>query len=208
MFAAGCGGYVYVVGRRREEVRDDAGRSCFVQEGLLATKLGEGARHPFIRAISAGEPLASMLDATLGLANDALHAASFTGCRVVGVEGSPVLHALLEDGVARFARDHGAHIELRAGGALEVLREQDSDAVDVVFLDPMMKRAQKSAPAFALLRAFAVGGSASQELLTEAARVARRRVVLKLARGESPPGALAFSRCEQGVHVTYWVHDV
>jgi 16S rRNA (guanine1516-N2)-methyltransferase len=180
---------------------------CFVQEGMLPTKLGEGARHPFIRALGDAE---SVVDATLGLANDALHAAIALRCRVVGVEGSPLLHALLEEGVARFERKYGVRIELRFGDAREVLSGMEDRSSDVVFLDPMMSRAKKSAPAFELVRQLAVPDRASAELLSEAARVARRRVVLKLGKGAPLPAdsPIRFSRFERGAHVIYWVHDV
>jgi hypothetical protein len=201
---------IYVVGRVHEEIRDRAGRVCFVQEGMLPTKLGEGSRHPFIRALSNGEKIERVVDCTLGLANDALHAAIALECVVVGVEGSAVLHALLEEGVARFHRKHGARIELRFGDAHVVLSGMSSRSSDVVFLDPMMSRAKKSAPAFELVRQLAVPDRASVELLSEAARVARRRVVLKLGKGAPLPAEspIRFARRERGAHVVYWIHDV
>lgn len=200
---------LYVVGRDYEELKDVGGASCFVQQGLLKSKLTEGTRHPCIRAISCGEPVASIVDATLGLANDALHAAVVLGCPVVGIEGSEIMHALLEDGVARFHRDYGARIDLRFGKSIDVLRTLADRSHDVVMLDPMMSKPRKSAPSFALLRELALPDRADAVLLAEAARVARRRVVLKLGTGAPlPESAIAFQRCEEGAHVTYWIHDV
>jgi hypothetical protein len=178
-----------------------------VQEGLLATKLHEGAHHPFVRALG---PCDSVVDCTLGLANDALHAATVLGCSVLGVEGSPVIHALLEEGLPRLSLSHLAALRIRLiqGDALEVLRRLDDRSHDVVLLDPMMGRPGKSAPSFEILRAFAVPEQASTELLREAGRVARARVVLKLGRGARvPPGSpLDFTHHERGAHVSYWVH--
>jgi hypothetical protein len=212
LFARSGADHLYVVGRAHEEVRNAQGASCFVQEGLLATKLGEGARHPFIRALAGNDGCTSLLDGTLGLANDALHAALVLGGRIVGVEGSPVLHALLEEGLVRLARAYpaAAPIELRFGRTLEVLRSLPTGGFDVVFLDPMMSKPKKSAPSFEVLRDFAVPDRATPELLEEAARVAKRRVVLKLGKGAPlPPGSpLPFSRRELGAHVIYWIHDV
>ncbi len=208
MFAATGATHLYVVGRDHEEVRAREG-ACFVQEGLLSTKLHEGSHHPFVRALG---PCASIVDCTIGLANDALHAAVALNCSVLGVEGSPVIHALLEEGLRRLSASYaaGQRIHLLHGDALAVLRGLGDRSHDVVVLDPMMSRPGKSAPSFAVLRAFAVPERASTELLREAARVARDRVVLKLGKGapvhaDSP---LAFTHHEQGSHVTYWVHKL
>ena len=208
LFLATGASHLYVVGRDHEEVRAPEG-ACFVQEGLLATKLDEGSRHPFMRALG---PCASIVDCTLGLANDALHAAVFLRCSVLGVEGSPVIHALLEEGLPRLGASYagGRQIQLHHGDAIDVLRGLGDRSHDVVFLDPMMSRPRKSAPSFAVLRAFAVNESPSAELLRQAARVARARVVVKLGKGDPLPvdSPLAFSRQERGVHVTYWVHTL
>ena len=206
MFSATDATHLYVVGREREEVRSRDG-ACFVQEGLLATKLHEGARHPFIRALG---PATSIVDCTLGLANDALHAAIVLGCSVLGVEGSPVIHALLEEGLPRLSVLYPPARRIRPihDDALTVLRGLDDRSHDVVVLDPMMSRPRKSAPSFAVLRDFAVPERASADLLAEAGRVARSRVVLKLGKGAPLPedSPLTFTHHEQGAHVTYWVH--
>jgi len=198
--------HLYVVGREHEEIRAPHG-ACFVQEGLLATKLYEGTAHPFIRALG---PCQSLVDCTLGLANDALHAVVALGCNVLGLEGSPIIHALLEEGVPRLLASHAPTrlIHLRHGHALDVLRGLADRSHDVVSLDPMMSQPGKSAPSFAVLRDFAVPERASADLLREAGRVARTRVVLKLAKGDHLPAdsPLTFAHHEQGAHVTYWVH--
>ena len=208
MFLATGATHLYVVGRTREEVRAHEG-ACFVQEGLLATKLHEGTQHPLVRALG---PCASLVDCTLGLANDALHAATVLRCSVLGVESSPVIHALLEEGLPRMSRSHpgGLRIDLVHGDAVDVLRDLADRSHDVVFLDPMMSRPGRGAPSFEVLRAFAVPAPASPALLREAARVARSRVVLKLGKGTGVPtdSPLAFMHHEGGAHVTYWVHTV
>jgi hypothetical protein len=206
LFDAADATHLYVVGREHEQVRTRDG-ACFVQEGLLATKLHEGVRHPFMRALG---PATSVVDCTLGLANDALHAAIVLGCEVLGVEGSPIIHALLEEGLPRLAKSYppAQRIRLHHGDAVSVLRGLADQSHDVVVLDPMMSRPKKSAPSFAVLRDFAVPERASAELLREAGRVARARVVLKLGKGAPLPvdSPLAFRHHEQGAHVTYWVH--
>ena len=208
LFGATGATHLYVVGRDHEEVRAPEG-ACFVQEGLLATKLNEGSRHPFVRALG---PCTSIVDCTLGLANDALHAAVSLRCSVLGVEASPVIHALLEEGLPRLWASHaaGRQIQLHHGDSLDVLRGLGDRSHDVVFLDPMMSRPRKCAPSFAVMRTFAVPEGPSAELLQQAARVARARVVVKLGKGDPKPAdaPLAFSHHERGAHVIYWVHKL
>lgn len=200
--------HLYVVAREHDELRDAGGHACFVQEGLLASKLTTGRAHPFLRAIGEAN---SVVDATLGLANDALHVATVLGCTVRGMEGSALLHALQEEGLLRLSRSWPAASLISSEHALaqDALAAMATGSVDVVSLDPMMSRPKKSTPSFSLLRDFAVMERASPLLLQQAARVARHRVVLKLGKGAPlPPGCpLAFSRCEQGTEVSYWVHD-
>jgi hypothetical protein len=187
----------------------------------MPTKLGEGQRHPLIRAVrgvvedgDAGDDVHVVFDATLGLANDAVHVAAATGAFVQGCEGSVVMHALLEEGLSRIARSRApwaaaaARVSAQHGDSAAVLARLPDDAVDVVVLDPMMSRRRRSAPSFELLRAFAVPDRASPRLLAEAWRVARRRVVLKLGKGAPLPvnRSIEFPRVVPGAHVVYWVH--
>ena len=211
----------YVVRATHDELCTVDERATHVQPGLMPTKLGEGLRHPLIRAVrgavddDVGEDVAVVFDGTLGLANDAVHVAAVTGARVDGCEGSLVLHALLEEGLPRIARsqerwaDAAARVTARHGDSATVLAGLADDSVDVVVLDPMMSRRRRSAPSFELLRAFAVHDRASPRLLTEARRVARRRVVLKLGKGAPLPvsRSIEFPRFVPGAHVVYWVHD-
>ena len=212
----------YVVGVEHEGLRLSTGAVTFVQPGLLKTKLNEGLRHPLVRAVSGhfdnGETddvaVETVFDATLGLAGDALHVASALDVDVVGSEGSVVVHALLEEGLPRLAKvaltARAARIRLppTAVDSLTTLRGMDDDSVDVVMLDPMMRRPLKAAPTFELVRHFAIAVPASAALLLEARRVARRRVVLKLARGIALPAdhPFAFGQTTFGVHVSYRVH--
>ncbi len=211
----------YVVRRACEELRHKDGRSAHVQPGMMPTKLQQGRTHPFLRAvlgtnsIEGERDVATLFDGTLGLANDAVHLAAVTGAAVVGVEASPWLAALLEEGLPRIARSRApwaaaaGRITAVHGDSADVLAGMDSDSVDVVVVDPMMSRVRKSAPAFDLLREFAKMDRASPRLLREGLRVARRRVVLKLGKGAPLPvnRSIEFPRHELGAHVAYWLHE-
>lgn len=136
-----------------------------------------------------------ILDATAGLGRDAFVLASL-GCRLELLERSPVVYALLRDGLARGLAQGSpeqqqilARLHLRNADALDYLREQPGASVDVVYLDPMFPERQKSADVKKEMRAFhqVVGEDADAAGLLEAAlRVARYRVVVKRPR-KAPP---------------------
>jgi len=212
--AADC---FYVVRRTLEQLRHKDGRSAHVQPGMMPTKLQQGEAHPFIRAVrgQAGEDVATIFDATLGLGNDAVHLAAVTGARVRGVEASAVLFALLEEGLPRIAHGHDSwagaagRVDADWGDSEAVLAATADDAFDVVVIDPMMSRPRKNAPSFDLVRDFAKMDRASPRLLLQARRVARRRVVLKLGKGAPLPvdHSIAFPEHLLGAHVAYWIHE-
>jgi len=211
---------VYVVGRAHDSVLLPEAHPTFVQPGLLVIKVGEGRRHPLIRAVcGGGDDPASILDLTTGLAGDALHvAAILEGVTVHACEGSIVIHALLEEGLPRLARDEtwgdaAKRIALipRATDHLLHLKSLPTASVDVVMLDPMMRRPLKSQPSFQGLRHFAVGEPPGEDVIVEARRVARRRVVYKHARDQRAPldlDALGFGPGELGAHIVYRVLEV
>ncbi len=137
----------------------------------------------------------SVLDATAGLGRAAFRLA-YHGCRVHAVERSPILFALLADGVER-ARGVAA-IRERVGERLR-LQQSDSRAVlggmtadeapDVVLLDPMFPMRKKSALVKVEVRILRrlIGDDHDADQLFQAARdVARRRVVVKRFHRDPP----------------------
>jgi 16S rRNA (guanine1516-N2)-methyltransferase len=138
----------------------------------------------------------TVLDATAGLGRDAFRLA-YHGCQVTAIERSPLLFALLRDGLDRAALVPdiqaciGDRLRLQHGDARDVLRQladghlQDSSpqvGVDVVYLDPMYPPKKKSALAKIEMRILRrlVGDDLDADELFELARaVARHRVVVK-----------------------------
>jgi len=136
-----------------------------------------------------------VLDATAGLGKDAFVLATL-GCSLQMLERSPVVHALLEDGLRR-AREHanGADPELaRIIARMELLAVDSQDYLaqiseenrpDVVYLDPMFPERQKSADVKKEMAAFhhVVGKDEDTDsLLEKALAKAHYRVVVKRPR--------------------------
>lgn len=188
-------GLAYVVGRACDELRD-ATRRLSLNVGLLHARRRAGLRHPLIAALVPEGRAETIVDATLGLAMDALHIAAVLDCAVLGIEGSPAIFSLLEEGLPRLAREEpaAARIDARFGSAAEVLATLPTGSADAVYLSPMFGAPQRAAPGFELLRAVAIDAPLDAETLEQAARVARGRVVVKVAPGETLPVGVEVER--------------
>ncbi len=196
--AADCScGLLLLVTRERLELRPQgpgATGSVYVDftAGRAAhrRRFGGGVSQPLARAAGLKRGWRPrVLDATAGMGRDGFVLAAL-GCELTLLERSPVIWALLEDGVrrARAAEDP----ELRAIAQRMIVRHADAirylerlserDAPDVVYLDPMYPHRRKSARVkkeMSLFRAL-VGDDPDSEALLQAARGrAGYRVVVK-----------------------------
>ena len=127
-----------------------------------------------------------VLDLTAGLGRDSFILASL-GCTVRMVERSPVVAALLADGIERAREEPAlagimARISLRMGESLEILRTWQEERPEVVYIDPMYPHRSKSAlvkKEMRLIRLLVGDDEDSDALLRAALGVASRRVVVK-----------------------------
>ena len=153
---------------------------------------GGGRRQPLARAIGLkGGVNPAVLDATAGLGRDAFVLACL-GCTVHLVERSPVIAALVRDGLERAARDPeiGALVQERlrltvADSRLLLADLDEGEHPEVVYLDPMYPHRNKSAlvrKEMRLLRGLVGDDPDAPVLLAAALRCARRRVVVKRPR--------------------------
>ncbi|MFC1587292.1 class I SAM-dependent methyltransferase [Planctomycetota bacterium] len=137
-----------------------------------------------------------IVDATAGMGKDAFWFA-LRGCRVLGLERSPVVAAMLQDGLARALADDelggiiGDKLSFRCADAREILPVLTGDEIpDVVYIDVMYPEDRRK-PALpgkdmqVLRRLLGDDGDAGQ-LLAAARQVARSRVVVKRPRYAPP----------------------
>ncbi len=166
-------------------------------------RFGGGRNQPLARAVGFKSGAApTVVDATAGLGRDAFVLASL-GCTVRLVERSPIIAALLRDGLRRATRDPdigplvAERLSLTAADGREYLRElAENQRPDVVYLDPMYPPRRKAALAgkeIRSLRQLAGDDDDASELLIVALTGARRRVVVKRPRlapalAGPPPG--------------------
>lgn len=178
-------------------------------------RFGGGKGQMIARAVGlAAHVKPRVLDLTAGLGGDAFVLASL-GCEVSMVERSPVVQALLEDGLERAAAVDDpelaaivARMTLRGLDAAEYLR-QPGEAPEVVYLDPMFPPRKKSADVKKEMRAFhsIVGADEDAgELLTLAREKAVYRVVVKRPRKAPDLGGQAPSHRLEGKTSRYDVY--
>lgn len=159
-------------------------------------RYGGGRGQPLARAVGMKAGYSpEVVDATAGLGRDGFVLASL-GCRVVLVERSPVVAALLEDALARARQDAliGAWVQgrlqlVQAEGAAYLRGLPAGRRPDVVYLDPMFPERRKSALVKKEMRLFRelVGTDPdAPALLAAALACARRRVVVKRPKNAPP----------------------
>ncbi len=198
----------YLVVERTGLAIQAAGRRLVYHPGMAVHRiraLRAGGGDPMVEAMGlrGGE---RVLDATLGLASDALVAAYAIGPRgrVSGVEKVPALAELVREGLARFAwRDPdmaqaAARIDVHVADHGAYLAGCSSGAFDVVYFDAMFERSLSGSTTMAAWRLVAEEGPVGERALVEAMRVARRRVVLKDRADSARLGALTPHRVAGG----------
>lgn len=162
---------------------------------------GGGVRQALARAVGVkGRTGLRVIDTTAGLGRDGFMLA-WLGCHVHLIERSPIIAALLEDGLARALqatelRDIVQNrIDLTCGDSLEILPRLSAQVPrDVIYLDPMYPERSKTAlvrKEMRWLRHLVGPDQDSAQLLSIALACARDRVVVKRPKGaptlDGPP---------------------
>ena len=166
-----------------------------------------------VRAVGA-KPNQSLrvVDVTAGFGEDGFLLAS-AGCRVTLLERSPVMFALLQDGLKRAQQqpllaDIIQRMDLCSGDARDWL-VHCRDQIDVIYLDPMFPERKKSAlvkKEMRLLNQLVGTDEDAGQLLTIALQCAHRRVVVKRPAGApylndmAPQGAVVGKRCRYDLY--------
>ena len=151
---------------------------------------GGGIHQPLARAAglkSGYRP--TIVDATAGLGIDAFILASL-GCQITMIERSPVIGALLEDGLQRATanpatKDIVGRLQLLIGNSREIITSL-SEQPATIYLDPMYPHRQTSAlnkQEMRTIRSLVGDDQDAAALLETAMGIATNRVVVKRPKG-------------------------
>ena len=179
-------------------------------------KFGGGKGQDIAKAVGLNKGAKpSVVDATGGLGRDGFVLASL-GCTVTLIERSPVIAALLNDGLKRAKADGeigeiASRMSLINGDSKEVMESlvAENTKADVVYLDPMFPHREKSALVKKEMRLFQdlLGNDPdSDQLLAPALKLAEYRVAIKRPKGapdldlKEPTYRLEGKACRYDIH--------
>ncbi|WP_214740527.1 class I SAM-dependent methyltransferase [Exiguobacterium sp. s48] len=155
-------------------------------------QLIRGGRDPLIDAIQA-TPGDHILDCTLGLGSDSIvmsHVVGSSG-KVIGLESQFITAQLVREGMSVWVeKDEQVNeamrrIEVVHSHSQDYLKICDENSFDCIYFDPMFEKTISESVHLNPLRSIADPSPLSEEMMIEAKRVAKKRIVLK-AHFESP----------------------
>lgn len=189
--------------RRKRSVQSilaktEADAVLVVYQGQLVLEEINGQRfffHPdtaILRIKSGRDPLLELLgpnkqtvlDCTMGLASDSIVLAS-AGHQVTALESSLLIHFMVSRGLKEFDSGNEAvnqamrSIQTIWTDSLTYLKELADKSVDVIYFDPMFSQEITESDNLDGLKPFANYSALSEEILVEAKRVARRKIIIK-----------------------------
>lgn len=164
---------------------------------------GEGDRLIDALKISDGS---KVLDCTLGLGSDAIVESFIVGAagKVVALEINPLIAEIVSHGLKNFSDDSPHILEaMRRVKVIntdcgEFLKTCADNSFDVVYFDPMFRRPIKKSSGLNPIRPLADNRPLAKEIIAEACRVAKFRVVLKEHNGSSEFVRLGFKIVDGG----------
>ena len=164
---------------------------------------GQGDRLIDALKISEGSKI---LDCTLGLGSDAIVESFIVGAsgKVVALEINPLIAEIVSYGLKTFS-DDSPHI-LEAMRRVEVintdceefLKTCQDKSFDAVYFDPMFRRPIQKSSGLNPIRPLADARPLTEEIILEARRVAKFRVVMKEHSGSSEFSRLGFKITDGG----------
>lgn len=148
--------------------------------------INEGLNKPMVEALDL-ELGNSILDCTLGLATDSIVFSSIVGekGRVVGTEINKYIACITKNGLKDYKEVSDEtkilmeRIEVVNSSYEDYMRALCDNSFDVVYFDPMFQTPNKKSEAINSFRSFAHNEGLTKEIISEALRVCKRRVVIK-----------------------------
>ncbi len=164
---------------------------------------GEGDRLIDALKISEG---AKVLDCTLGLGSDAITESFVAGAagKVVALEINPLIAEIVRHGLKNFSEDSPhileamRRVEVINADCAEFLKNCADNSFDAVYFDPMFRRPIQKSSGLNPIRPLADNRPLTEEIVREACRVAKFRVVMKEHSGSPEFARLGFKILDGG----------
>lgn len=200
-------------------ILEDNGHTLFFHPSMALLRLlnirrGGGDRFLQAAKIMEGD---MVLDATMGLASDALIAAWAVGerGRVIALEASPLIHLLVDDGLKRLEKlkpkgiknkekekawsllaQASSRIQTIQADHISYLEGAGDASQDIIYFDPMFRVTVEQSAAMRPLKNWSCADPLSPETIELAGRAARKRLVLKEKRNSGEFERLGFKVIE------------
>lgn len=153
---------------------------------VRAKRILNGEVDPLITAAGVEEGM-TFLDCTLGLASDSIIASLAVGesGSVTGLEGNFLLYLIVTEGLSSFSSGNRQldqamrKIKTIHTDHFSFLQKIETNGYDIVYFDPMFHSTVDASNGIQPLRGQAMMTELTPELITEAKRVAKKRVILK-----------------------------
>lgn len=149
---------------------------------------------------------AKVLDCTLGLGSDAIVESFIVGesGKVVALEINPLISEVVNYGLKNFSEDSPhileamRRVEVINADCREFLKTCADNSFDVVYFDPMFRRPIQKSSGLNPIRPLADNRPLTAEIIREACRVAKFRVVMKEHSGSAEFERLGFKIADGG----------
>ncbi|QNR21329.1 class I SAM-dependent methyltransferase [Exiguobacterium sp. Helios] len=181
---------ILVVDKNRlEYYPQDADSSFFFHPSSAVFRIKQFDRngHDPLITIARLQKGMTVLDCTLGLGADAIvmsHAVGQFG-QVIGLESNPVTALIVREGLQQWIEgyqpiiDAMRQIEVQLAEHFTYLKQCASKSIDVIYFDPMFEKTVSESTHLDGLRQLANFEPLTEQVVAEAKRVARQRIVLK-----------------------------
>ncbi len=182
--------HVLVVGKKRMELYPVEGDHPFFfhpnSSMFRMKRLMKSEHDPFIEATKLEEGM-SVLDCTLGMASDSITASFIVGekGKVEGIEGDPSIAYLVKKGLQQWKTGIAVcdealrRVVVKNENYGTFLQKCEDNSFDVVYFDPMFEETIATSNGIDGMKQLALYTELTAEVIQEAKRVAKHRVVLK-----------------------------
>ncbi|HEM3554059.1 class I SAM-dependent methyltransferase [Streptococcus suis] len=172
---------VLVVYQSQLVLEEKTGQVLFFHPDTAMLRIKSG-RDPLLELL--GKEKQSIIDCTMGLGSDSIVLAS-AGHRVTALESSKLVHFIVSRGLQDF--DSGLQEVNRAMKSIQTiwtdsltyLKGQIDKSVDVIYFDPMFSEEIKESQNLSGLSTLADRSHLTEEIVSEAKRVARKKLIIK-----------------------------